>query len=57
METKENKLERIRQEVQETMAQSMEAFDFLRLIDETVNLTPKEKELAKRVLDWKVYIL
>ena len=50
------KLEHIRREVQDTMACSMEGFDFEHIIDESV-LTTKEKKLAKEKLDWMVYIL
>lgn len=49
--------ERIREEVQETMAHSMEMFDFEDVINNTDDLTPEEKEWAMKNLDWSVNLV
>lgn len=48
--------ERIREEVQEIMAYSMEMFDFMDIIDSANELTEEEKEWARNNLDWSVNI-
>ena len=49
--------ELIKNEVQDTMADSMQTFDFHQIIDLTEKLTAEQKAWAKQNVDWKVYII